>query len=183
MLNTIKSTQSVYQINHREGFNQEYKYHNTITQKLVNVAHYIIQSLIPDHLLNTICQSEEGGISTSHNQQKNSLNTKRKPIYQICREETGGNISHEKSFNHEMVLEDQEENSTPLEIRNSTGPWTPTTRNARMISQLSTIKTLSRLGRTIKRSQIMKEIYSPTPGLQQTRIITTIQMKRKKQQN
>ena len=61
MLNAIKSTQSVHQINH-------YKYHNTITQKLVNVAHYIIQSLIPDHSLNTIHQSEEGGISTSHNQ-------------------------------------------------------------------------------------------------------------------
>ena len=56
-----------------------------------------------------------------------------------------------------MVLEDQEENSTPLEIRNSTGPWTPKTRNARMISQLSTIKTLSRLGRTMKRSQTMKK--------------------------
>ena len=74
------------------------------------------------------------------------LNTKRKQTDPPDSEEE---VNSTEENNQVMIMEDQE-NSNPTKTRTSLRPSTPTTRDNKKKSQLSSMKTLSRLGKTRK---------------------------------
>ena len=85
--------------------------------------------------------------STESSLNKRQPNSKRKQTY--LPDSEGVVSTTDETTNQDMVMEDQEL-SNPIQTRTSVRPLTPTTRDNKKKSQLSSKQTLSRLGKTQK---------------------------------